>query len=79
MIEVLAPRTHYADRGEKFSLYQKYGVREYWLVDPEEQYVEVFVLQHGKFIQEGLYLSGDDFTSHVLPKTVIEVAIFFES
>jgi Uma2 family endonuclease len=35
VVEVLSPATRETDRGEKFFEYAKSGVREYWLVDPE--------------------------------------------
>ncbi|RXZ84188.1 Uma2 family endonuclease [Paenibacillaceae bacterium] len=34
IIEVLSPSTALKDFNEKFNLYQKYGVQEYWVVDP---------------------------------------------
>src|SRR5574341_1205654 len=33
VIEVFSPSTAVYDRREKFRLYEKYGVREYWMVD----------------------------------------------
>lgn len=35
VIEVLSPSTHNRDRLTKFNLYQRAGVREYWIVDPQ--------------------------------------------
>ena len=44
VIEVLSPATAKKDRGEKKDLYERHGVKEYLLVDPEGQYVERFLL-----------------------------------
>jgi len=44
IIEVLSPATAKKDRGEKKDLYERHGVKEYLLVDPEGQYVERFLL-----------------------------------
>jgi Uma2 family endonuclease len=79
IVEVLSPGTQHRDRGAKFRLYQRYGVREYWLVDPIEQYIEVFVLQDGAFIQQGLYTPGDTFASPALDGQTIDVKALFES
>ena len=49
VIEVLSPSTAIKDKREKKALYEKYGVREYILVDPIESYVERFVLKNGKY------------------------------
>jgi Uma2 family endonuclease len=42
--EVLSPSTEANDRGVKFEDYAAHGVSEYWLVDPEKQFVEQYVL-----------------------------------
>ena len=79
IIEVLSPGTQHKDRGSKFRLYQRFGVREYWLVDPIEQYVGGFVHQDNMFIQQGLYTVSDTFTSPALNGQTIDVKAFFES
>jgi Uma2 family endonuclease len=43
-IEVVAPDTGYHDRARKFDLYQRYGVREYWILDHTERVLEVYLL-----------------------------------
>lgn len=39
VIEILSPHTAYYDNKKKRLLYEKYGVREYWLIDPEDKEV----------------------------------------
>ena len=41
VVEVLSPGTTHRDRTKKLSWYRRYGVREYWLVDPRTQTIEV--------------------------------------
>jgi Uma2 family endonuclease len=43
IVEVLSPGTQQYDRGYKRTLYARHGVREYWLVDPDAETVEVLV------------------------------------
>ena len=43
VIEILSPSTHRHDRITKYNLYQRAGVREYWIVEPETQTVQVFL------------------------------------
>lgn len=50
VVEVMSPSTFKKDKLEKFNLYLKYGVREYWMVYPKQQTVEVNVLEEGKYI-----------------------------
>jgi Uma2 family endonuclease len=40
-VEILSPSTEEYDRGYKRTLYSRHGVREYWIVDPDAETVEV--------------------------------------
>ena len=44
VIEIISPSTQSNDRGLKKSLFEKSGVKEYWIVDPFDHAVEQFVL-----------------------------------
>jgi len=44
IIEILSPSNPYHDTLTKLQLYEKAGVSEYWIVNPEEQTISVFVL-----------------------------------
>jgi Uma2 family endonuclease len=50
VVEVLSPSTAYYDLRKKFKVYERSGVREYWIVDPQEKLVQVFVLRDRKFV-----------------------------
>ena len=43
-VEVLSPSTAATDRGKKMQMFARYGVREYWIVDPETETIEVHEL-----------------------------------
>lgn len=60
--EVLSPGTEQVDQGVKFEDYAAHGVSEYWLIDPEKQTVEQYVLRQGGYelllkVQEGCLTS----------------------
>ncbi len=55
------------DRLVKKQLYAKYGVKEYWLVDPEARTIEAYVLESGLFGLHAAYGEGDELTSDLLP------------
>ena len=49
IIEILSPSTAQRDKWIKFNLYQRAGVREYWIVDPDSKMVTVHVLRDGVY------------------------------
>jgi Uma2 family endonuclease len=73
IVEILSPSTAGYDRGVKFDIYEKYGVREYWLVDPQAKFMEVYVSRDGKFHRLGLFGVGKSFTSPVLENVTVTV------
>ncbi|WP_285852899.1 Uma2 family endonuclease [Paenibacillus sp. MER 180] len=59
LVEVLSPSTALKDFNEKFNLYQKYGVQEYWIVDPGNRTVHVNTLQEGVYSIRSTYTEQD--------------------
>ena len=57
VIEILSPSTRRYDLKVKYHLYQRAGVREYWIVDPDIKVVQVFHLE------DGLYSAPDIYTA----------------
>lgn len=55
VVEVLSLGTAKRDRGYKKDMYEKCGVREYWIVSPKEKTVEVYLLEDGHFRLDGAY------------------------
>lgn len=47
VVEILSPSSLRHDRFVKLGLYQRAGVQEYWIVDPEYKSVQVFTLDGG--------------------------------
>lgn len=77
VIEVLSPSTEVNDRGIKFQTYQKYGVREYWMVNPEAKFVEVYMLDSERLIQQGICDANQPFVSAVLGGATINPKSWF--
>ncbi len=50
VIEILSPSTGYYDVKYKKSVYEKFGVKEYWIVDPKDKTVEIYENTNGKFL-----------------------------
>jgi Uma2 family endonuclease len=59
VVEILSLSSQRYDLNEKFNLYEAAGVKEYWVVSPQEKGINVFLLQaNGKF-DEGAVYEGD--------------------
>ena len=77
VIEILSPSNRRHDRLVKLDLYQRAGVREYWIVSPEAQTVEVFLLEDGRFIVQGFYEKNDIAKVHALEGCFVELCKVF--
>ncbi|MBI5206190.1 MAG: Uma2 family endonuclease [Candidatus Firestonebacteria bacterium] len=59
VIEILSESTAYMDFGKKKRLYAKFGVKEYWIVDPQERIVELYSLKDNMFAITNTYTEKD--------------------
>ena len=55
VIEILSRATAKNDRGHKKSVYAKYGVKEYWLIDPIHKSIEQYFLSGDTFLLNAVY------------------------
>lgn len=74
IIEILSPSNFRNDCLVKLNLYQQAGVREYWIVDPEEKTVHVFLLSEDTTYRHlKPYGQNDTVKVNVLEGCVIEL------
>jgi Uma2 family endonuclease len=79
VVEVLSPSTRKRDAQIKRRLFERTGVREYWLADPELDTVQVFRPADGKLVR-AVELSAEDdhtLTSPLLPGWSLDLSGFF--
>lgn len=85
VVEIISPDSRGRDRGEKFYEYEKGGIPEYWLIDPEREQAEFYLLKpkriyklapldadgifHSKALP-GLWINPDWFWARPLPAMV---------
>ena len=55
VIEILSRATAKFDRGHKMEVYARYGVSEYWIIDPVRLTVEQYFLKDGSFLLQNRY------------------------
>lgn len=55
IVEILSLATQNRDLGIKKDLYEKYGVKEYWVIDPKKESVTVFLLKEDRYVLDHIY------------------------
>ena len=55
VVEVLSPGTAKNDKGYKKRVYESSGVPEYWLVNPADKSIEVYLLENGRYTVDNVY------------------------
>ncbi|MGI1691730.1 Uma2 family endonuclease [Thermoanaerobacter uzonensis] len=78
IIEIVSPSTGQKDKIEKFNLYEKAGVKEYWIVEPDEKVVMVFTLEEGRYGRPQMYSEEDKVKVSIFDNLVIELKPVFE-
>ncbi len=77
VVEVLSPSTQRHDRLVKLGLYQRAGVREYWIVDPDSSTVQVFLQRDGSLQLHEVYDRQGVAKVNVLDGCFIELSKVF--
>jgi Uma2 family endonuclease len=55
VVEITSDSTMKKDYNEKFNVYEENGVREYWIVNPDSQSMEVFTLVNDTYESAGIF------------------------
>lgn len=71
IVEVLSPSTAGHDQIKKRNLYERHGVREYWLVHPVDRVLTVYRLQYGEYGKPELSQLEGETQVGILPEIVI--------
>jgi Uma2 family endonuclease len=79
IIEVISPNSIRTDYVVKFSLYERAGVREYWMVEPRTRFVEIYTLSadSSEYVLEGQFSPSELLYSFVLPDLALAVDSLF--
>jgi len=79
VVEILSPYSEKIDRISKTRLYGRFGVKEYWIVDPDRKEVTVLQLKGESYKKRGVFGVGDTFDSKLLKGLTIRVIEIFSS
>lgn len=79
IVEILSPGNSKKEMREKFEVYEEAGVREYWLVNPQDRTVLIYLLnESGTFIGLQPLTEDQDLQSAVFPELIIKLSEVFK-
>ena len=79
IVEVMSPSSIKMDRFIKFNSYEKAGVKEYWIVEPEGKLVSVFVLQGDhRYGRPEIYAEDGMIKVSIFPDLIVDLKPVFE-
>jgi Uma2 family endonuclease len=78
VVEILSPSSTTRDQKEKLNLYQRYGLPEYWIVDPDSQTVEVYLSVANRLEEVETLKTGDQLHARQIPGLVLELSEIFK-
>ena len=67
IIEILSPGNSKKEMKYKFDLYEEAGVLEYWIVNPENRTMQIFILKENQFVGLHPLIEEDKITSPLFP------------
>lgn len=78
VVEIISPSSVAADRYTKRRIYERFGVREYWIVDPENRTIEVLLNNDQGFQLFSFAAQQGKVTSHLLEGFEVDIASIME-
>ena len=77
VVEILSPWSTQRDRVAKAALYARYGVRQYWVVDPDGHILEVYELEGAAYRLVGTHEGAARVRSVLLPDLEIDLGLIW--
>ncbi|WP_137402653.1 Uma2 family endonuclease [Echinicola rosea] len=77
VVEILSPGNNRLELQNKYELYLESGVKEYWIIHPDEQTLLVYTLVKGKYVPSQLMTSGDMVRSKAVEGFELDLEDFF--
>ncbi|MBI5679117.1 MAG: Uma2 family endonuclease [Planctomycetes bacterium] len=76
-VEILSESSAYTDLMKKKRLYARFGVKEYWIVDPDGKTIELHCLEEGVFVLFKSFSENDEPESPLLQGLKIKLSPVF--
>lgn len=78
VVEIISDASRRIDKVLKRMLYERYGVREYWIIDPVVEILERYILKDDRYQKVGEYQSGEIFSPEIFKELDIDLQKIFE-
>ena len=78
IVEILSKGNSKKDLSIKFDLYEENGVQEYWIVNPDDKSILIYVLKDGKYIGSRPFILETEIQSPTFPELKFAVDKIFE-
>lgn len=77
IIEILSKGNNKKELLYKYEVYLESGVKEYWIIHPEEQTLLIYILQDGKYVPSKLFTSGESVNSKAIEGFSLDLELLF--
>jgi len=78
VVEILSPGNNTRELKKKYEVYEEAGVKEYWIISPENKTFFVYTLVNNRYHPSRLMTIGDMVTTPVLPGFELDLAEIFD-
>lgn len=79
IIEIISPSSVKVDKMIKFNKYEKFGIKEYWIVDPLNKSVDVFILgDNNRYDRQSTYIDEEKIKLSIIPELEVDLKLVFE-
>ncbi|WP_162344172.1 Uma2 family endonuclease [Cyclobacterium salsum] len=78
IIEILSPGNNKKELQYKYEVYEESGVKEYWIIHPNEQTLLVYTLKADKYVPSRLFTSGDSVKSACIEGFALDLESLFK-
>jgi Uma2 family endonuclease len=78
VMEVLSPTSIERDWSEKLAIYERFGVRSYWIINLTEQRLHRFDLVDGHYVERASLGRGDVLNSPLFPGVPLDIGRLFQ-
>ncbi|NHE56947.1 Uma2 family endonuclease [Cyclobacterium plantarum] len=73
IVEILSPGNNKKELQLKYEVYEASGVKEYWVIHPDERTLLIYTLESGKYRPSRLFTLGDEVKSQVFSGFVLDL------